>query len=156
MTSLYAFNPIHIWRNKEASINICLVQGWNRRYPFNTGDLTISVNVLYNYLEVNPKVCMFVNFQLDSCSGLRSLNFKKIKSSLYSRYYAEACNELRDPSLHLAPGQHSSEETSQQWRVVGSTVFDLTDPGIVPKTSRIDSDVSNHYNKRPFSNSIEE
>ncbi|XP_014668470.1 PREDICTED: LOW QUALITY PROTEIN: dynein beta chain, ciliary-like [Priapulus caudatus] len=31
-------------------------QGWNRVYPFNTGDLTISVNVLYNYLEANPKV----------------------------------------------------------------------------------------------------
>uniref|UniRef100_A0A3B3ZGV8 Uncharacterized protein n=1 Tax=Periophthalmus magnuspinnatus TaxID=409849 RepID=A0A3B3ZGV8_9GOBI len=28
-------------------------QGWNRKYPFNTGDLTISVNVLYNYLEAN-------------------------------------------------------------------------------------------------------
>jgi len=31
-------------------------QGWNRAYPFNTGDLTISVNVLYNYLEANTKV----------------------------------------------------------------------------------------------------
>lgn len=31
-------------------------QGWNRPYPFNIGDLTISVNVLYNYLEANPKV----------------------------------------------------------------------------------------------------
>lgn len=31
-------------------------QGWNRVYPFNTGDLTISVNVLYNYLEANSKV----------------------------------------------------------------------------------------------------
>ncbi|XP_073166982.1 dynein axonemal heavy chain 9 isoform X9 [Lepidochelys kempii] len=31
-------------------------QGWNRSYPFNTGDLTISVNVLYNYLEANSKV----------------------------------------------------------------------------------------------------
>ncbi|CAG5911397.1 unnamed protein product [Menidia menidia] len=31
-------------------------QGWNRSYPFNIGDLTISVNVLYNYLEANPKV----------------------------------------------------------------------------------------------------
>ena len=31
-------------------------QGWNRTYPFNTGDLTISINVLYNYLEVNHKV----------------------------------------------------------------------------------------------------
>lgn len=31
-------------------------QGWNRSYPFNTGDLTISCNVLYNYLEANAKV----------------------------------------------------------------------------------------------------
>uniref|UniRef100_A0A2K6EEB1 Dynein axonemal heavy chain 9 n=1 Tax=Propithecus coquereli TaxID=379532 RepID=A0A2K6EEB1_PROCO len=31
-------------------------QGWNRCYPFNTGDLTISVNVLYNFLEANAKV----------------------------------------------------------------------------------------------------
>ncbi|XP_068084396.1 dynein beta chain, ciliary [Anabrus simplex] len=31
-------------------------QGWNKVYPFNVGDLTISVNVLYNYLEANPKV----------------------------------------------------------------------------------------------------
>lgn len=31
-------------------------QGWNRSYPFNVGDLTISINVLYNYLENNPKV----------------------------------------------------------------------------------------------------
>jgi dynein heavy chain len=31
-------------------------QGWNRPYPFNIGDLTISVNVLYNYLEANVKV----------------------------------------------------------------------------------------------------
>jgi hypothetical protein len=27
-----------------------------RRYPFNNGDLTISVDVLYNYLEGNSKV----------------------------------------------------------------------------------------------------
>uniref|UniRef100_A0A8C2YH93 Dynein axonemal heavy chain 9 n=1 Tax=Coturnix japonica TaxID=93934 RepID=A0A8C2YH93_COTJA len=31
-------------------------QGWNRPYPFNNGDLTISVNVLYNYLEASSKV----------------------------------------------------------------------------------------------------
>ncbi|XP_006898632.1 PREDICTED: LOW QUALITY PROTEIN: dynein heavy chain 9, axonemal [Elephantulus edwardii] len=31
-------------------------QGWNCSYPFNTGDLTISVNVLYNFLEANAKV----------------------------------------------------------------------------------------------------
>jgi dynein heavy chain, axonemal len=31
-------------------------QGWNRIYPFNVGDLTISVYVLYNYLEANSRV----------------------------------------------------------------------------------------------------
>ena len=30
--------------------------GWNRIYPFNTGDLMISMNVLYNYLEANNLV----------------------------------------------------------------------------------------------------
>lgn len=53
-------------------------QGWNRSYPFNTGDLTISINVLYNYLEANPKVNMFlfvlfvcVFILLSSCKGLQ-------------------------------------------------------------------------------------
>ena len=31
-------------------------QGWNRSYPFNNGDLTISAMVLFNYLEANSKV----------------------------------------------------------------------------------------------------
>lgn len=31
-------------------------QGWNRSYPFNSGDLTISANVLYNYLENSNKI----------------------------------------------------------------------------------------------------
>ncbi|NXK90148.1 DYH17 protein, partial [Formicarius rufipectus] len=31
-------------------------QGWNRPYPFNSGDLTVSINVLHNYLEANAKV----------------------------------------------------------------------------------------------------
>ena len=31
-------------------------QGWNVTYPFNTGDLTISINVLFNYLENNATV----------------------------------------------------------------------------------------------------
>lgn len=39
-------------------------QGWNRKYPFNTGDLTISVNVLYNYLEANAQV------RLSCCEGV--------------------------------------------------------------------------------------
>ncbi|XP_073781562.1 dynein axonemal heavy chain 11 isoform X2 [Danio rerio] len=31
-------------------------QGWNHKYPFNNGDLNISANVLYNYLEASTKV----------------------------------------------------------------------------------------------------
>uniref|UniRef100_A0A7N6BNC5 AAA+ ATPase domain-containing protein n=1 Tax=Anabas testudineus TaxID=64144 RepID=A0A7N6BNC5_ANATE len=31
-------------------------QGWNHNYPFSTGDLTVSANILYSYLEANTKV----------------------------------------------------------------------------------------------------
>ena len=48
--SLCYFHACIVERHKFAP------QGWNRPYPFNTGDLTISVNVLYNYLEANSKV----------------------------------------------------------------------------------------------------
>ena len=48
--SLVYFHAVVVERRKFGP------QGWNRSYPFNTGDLTISVNVLYNYLEANAKV----------------------------------------------------------------------------------------------------
>ena len=57
-----------------------------------------------------------------------------IKPSLYSRYFAEACNDWRGPSPRLSAGQYSSEETLQLWRAVGDTVFDLTDPGFEPRS----------------------
>ena len=31
-------------------------QGWNKSYPFNTGDLVISKDVLYNYLEASNRI----------------------------------------------------------------------------------------------------
>ena len=52
---------------------------------------------------------------------------KQIKSLLYSRYYAEACNEWRGPSTRL------SARATQKLRNGGkqvATVFDLTGPGI--------------------------
>ena len=52
--SLVYFHAVIIERRKFGP------QGWNRSYPFNTGDLTISVHVLYNYLEANPKVAMYM------------------------------------------------------------------------------------------------
>ena len=61
-----------------------------------------------------------------------------------------------DPSLRtigLAPGRHSSEETSQRWRVVGDTVFDLTGPGFEPQISSTDNKMQNGQipnNKQPY------
>ena len=49
---------------------------------------------------------------------------KKIKSSLYPRYWIH----LRD----LALDRHSSEATSPRWRTVGNTAYDLTGVGIQP------------------------
>ena len=59
----------------------------------------------------------------------------------------------------LSSGQHSSEKTSQRWRVIGDTVLDLTRPGIEPLTSRTDSDVFNYFDNQLvhvflFSNAI--
>lgn len=48
-------------------------QGWNRSYPFNNGDLTISINVLYNYLEANPKVKGYTAALPRSRAALRGL-----------------------------------------------------------------------------------
>lgn len=48
--SLVYFHAVVIERRKFGP------QGWNRSYPYNTGDLTISVYVLFNYLEANAKV----------------------------------------------------------------------------------------------------
>ena len=49
----------------------------------------------------------------------------------------------------LAPGQNSSEETSQRWRAVGDTVSDLNGPVIKPQTSRTYSDIFNDDLNRP-------
>ena len=48
----------------------------------------------------------------------------------------------------LAPGQYSSEETSQRWRTVRNTAFNLTDLGSEPQTSRAVSDVLSHHATR--------
>ena len=63
----------------------------------------------------------------------------KIKSSLYSPYYAEACNELRGPSPRLSAWatqlRRNVTTVASRWRhCVG-----LTAPGIEPQTYRTDS-----------------
>ncbi|KAL0482284.1 hypothetical protein AKO1_000651 [Acrasis kona] len=48
--SLCFFHSIVLGRRKFG------YQGWSRSYSFNTGDLTISADVLYNYLESNDAI----------------------------------------------------------------------------------------------------
>ena len=67
-------------------------------------------------------------------------NFKsKIKSSLYSPHYAEACNELRGPSPRLSAWatqlRRNVATVASRWRHCA----DLTGPGIEPQTSRTES-----------------
>ena len=63
----------------------------------------------------------------------------QIKSSLYSQYYAEACNELRGPSPWLNAWatqlRRNVATVASRWRHCA----DLTGPGIEPQTSRTDS-----------------
>ena len=61
----------------------------------------------------------------------------KSNLSLYSLYYAEACNELARPifaSLRLG-NTAFFEEMSQRWRAIGVTASDLTGPRFELHTS---------------------
>ena len=53
-------------------------------------------------------------------------------------------NRITSGVVHLrglAPGHHSSLETSRRRRAVGTGVYDWTSPGIEPRTSSTDNDV---------------
>ena len=49
LVSLCVFHTMLLGRAKFGA------QGWSRKYPFNTGDLTISSNVLSNYIAANAE-----------------------------------------------------------------------------------------------------
>lgn len=65
--SLVYFHAVVVERRKFGP------QGWNRSYPYNTGDLTISVNVLFNYLEANAKVRACILLYVKDQRGLWEL-----------------------------------------------------------------------------------
>ena len=62
----------------------------------------------------------------------------KSNLSIYSLYYAEACNKLAGPnSASLRPGTTTSfEKMLLRLRVVGNTVTDLIGPRFGPQTPR--------------------
>ncbi|XP_040542548.1 dynein axonemal heavy chain 17 isoform X5 [Gallus gallus] len=80
-------------------------QGWNRSYPFNNGDLTISINVLYNYLEANPKVPwddLRYLFGEIMYGGHITDDWDRRLCRTYLSEYIHV--EMLDGELHLAPG----------------------------------------------------
>ncbi|GCB73687.1 hypothetical protein scyTo_0002768 [Scyliorhinus torazame] len=80
-------------------------QGWNRAYPFNNGDLTISVYVLFNYLEANPKVPwddLRYLFGEIMYGGHITDDWDRKLCRTYLEEYIK--NEMLDGELLLAPG----------------------------------------------------
>ena len=75
------------------------------------------------------------NVRCHKCIQIKS----KIKSSLYSPYYAEACNELWGPYPRLSAWatqvRRNVATVASRWR----HCTDLTGPGIEPQTFRTDS-----------------
>ena len=60
------------------------------------------------------------------------IQWKKVENQIFLTSGITPKRAKRSGEVHrrsLAPGRHSSEETSQRWRVVGDTVSDLTEPG---------------------------
>lgn len=80
-------------------------QGWNKPYPFSTGDLTISVDVLYNYLETFPKVPwvdLRYIFGEIMYGGHISDDWDRRLCSAYLDVYLR--EEMTDGNFELAPG----------------------------------------------------
>lgn len=79
-------------------------QGWNRSYPFNNGDLTISINVLFNYLEANVRVRMC---RLMCCVAKQLLNSNPYPLAMVNCYSsALVCSQkTRASQGHGAEGQ---------------------------------------------------
>jgi dynein heavy chain len=80
-------------------------QGWNKPYPFSTGDLTISMDVLYNYLESNvkvPWVDLRYIFGEIMYGGHISDDWDRRLCSAYLDVYLR--EELMEGNFELAPG----------------------------------------------------
>ena len=97
--SLVYFHAVALERRKFGPM------GWNRNYPFNTGDLTISCNVLLNYLESNatvPWTDLRYLFGEIMYGGHITDNLDRRLCNTYLREFMRP--EMLDTDLELAPG----------------------------------------------------
>ena len=87
-------------------------QGWNKIYPFNTGDLIISSNVLYNYLEANNRVPwedLRYLFGEIMYGGHITDDWDRRLCKVYLEEYMHP--DQLDGELMLAPGFHTPPNT---------------------------------------------
>ena len=103
-----------------------------------TNKIEITLDV--PYIDPTKYRAYWAHFELD-----RSVSLLCVKSNVhYARVITPSRVSVRSGGAHLrgkAHGQHSSEETSQLWRVVDDAVSDLIDPGIEPQTAHTYSNV---------------
>ena len=121
--------------------------------------------VFRNYLSSSRYFCRYIPYLLYSKTDLSSLHNKnryindnEVNTAEWSNDWAPhyhkistlhhtrgvASKRVTSDGIHLrslAPGQHSSEETSQRWRAVGVRF----EPKIKLKTSHADSKVLHRY-----------
>ncbi|KAJ3202267.1 hypothetical protein HDU82_007485 [Entophlyctis luteolus] len=80
-------------------------QGWNKGYPFSTGDLMICTDVLYNYLEQFPKVpwtdLKYIFGEIMYGGHISDDWDRRLCSSYLDVYLRE---EMLDGGFELAPG----------------------------------------------------
>ena len=100
--SLCYFHAVVVERRKFGP------QGWNRSYPYNTGDLTISVNVLYNYLEANPKVCLFVCLFVVFCLSVVVSTVVILSSCRFEQWFSfNEYSKIKNRSAYVLTGYSS-------------------------------------------------
>ena len=102
-----------------------------------TGDNFLSLKLVCNIFPVRSIPPSFFSSAFNK--GAPALFQSKIKSIIYLRKYAEACNESRGPSPRLSvwPTQlrRNVATVASRWR----RCADLTSPRIKPQTYRTDS-----------------
>merc|ERR1719201_3123212 len=97
--SLVYFHAVVLERRKFGPM------GWNRNYPFTTGDLTISCNVLFNYLENNstvPWTDLRYLFGEIMYGGHITDNLDRRLCNTYLQEYMKP--EMLDTDMELCPG----------------------------------------------------